>query len=117
MKATSAGECGGRVARVEDGNVLLGAPGAPGCTTTGLAGSFCCPRAAGKKGGQRLAASIAPIRIHRAERGFELRSEQKLTCLQLGVRGKIFIGTKKQSFHEIGNFHRGRELKLSFILS
>lgn len=42
MNSTSACESGGRVALVEDGSVLLGFPGAPGCTTTGLLESFCC---------------------------------------------------------------------------
>src|SRR5579863_8722133 len=41
MKATSAGERGGRVAFVDGGSVLLGLPGAPGWTTTGLGGSVC----------------------------------------------------------------------------
>lgn len=35
MNCTSAGEGGGKVARVEDGNVRVGSPGAPGWTTTG----------------------------------------------------------------------------------
>jgi len=36
MNSTSAEECGGRLALVEDGSVLLGIPGGPGCTTTGF---------------------------------------------------------------------------------
>lgn len=42
MNCTSAGEYGGKVARVEGGNVLVGWPGAPGWTTTGDFGSACC---------------------------------------------------------------------------
>src|SRR5215467_9282593 len=42
MNSTSACESGGSVAFVEGGSVLLGSPGAPGCTTTGLPESFCC---------------------------------------------------------------------------
>ena len=43
IKATSAGERCGSVAWVEGGRVLLGFPGAPGWTTTGvLAESVCC---------------------------------------------------------------------------
>src|SRR6202035_1702276 len=42
MNSTSACERGGRVALVDGGSVLLGWPGAPGCTTTGLGGSVCC---------------------------------------------------------------------------
>jgi hypothetical protein len=30
------------VGLVEDGNVVVGSPGAPGCTTTGAFGSACC---------------------------------------------------------------------------
>src|SRR5215467_4112800 len=42
MNSTSACESGGRAALVEGGSVLLGLPGAPGCTTTGFDESFCC---------------------------------------------------------------------------
>ncbi|MFZ0802810.1 MAG: hypothetical protein WAN70_11660 [Terriglobales bacterium] len=48
MNPTSAEDRGGRTARVDDGSVLLGAPGAPGCTTTGFAGSVCCAQVAGE---------------------------------------------------------------------
>src|SRR5260370_20934962 len=41
MKSTFAGDRGGSVALVDGGSVLLGLPGAPGCTTTGFAGSGC----------------------------------------------------------------------------
>jgi len=48
MKATSAGERCGSVACVEDGRVLLGFPGAPGCTTAGgFVESVCCACAEG----------------------------------------------------------------------
>jgi len=36
MNCVSAGECGGKVARVVDGNVRVGWPGAPGWTITGV---------------------------------------------------------------------------------
>src|SRR2546425_10922329 len=39
MNSTSACDRGGSVAFVDAGSVLLGLPGAPGCTTTG---SVCC---------------------------------------------------------------------------
>ena len=42
MNAASAGAMGGSVAFVEEGSVLVGFPGAPGCTTTGAAASLCC---------------------------------------------------------------------------
>src|SRR5216684_2051451 len=41
MNSTSACERGGSVALVDGGSVLLGLPGAPGCTTTGFTGSVC----------------------------------------------------------------------------
>src|SRR6266481_2833780 len=41
MNSTSACDRGGSVALVDGGSVLLGLPGAPGCTTTGFAGSVC----------------------------------------------------------------------------
>jgi len=36
MNCVSAGECGGKVARVVDGSVRVGWPGAPGWTITGV---------------------------------------------------------------------------------
>src|SRR5215472_14297655 len=42
MNSTSACESGGNAAFVDGGSVLLGLPGAPGCTTTGFDESFCC---------------------------------------------------------------------------
>src|SRR5580704_7208793 len=50
MKSTSACDRGGSAARVDGGSVLLGFPGAPGCTTTGGgAESVCCACAAKQK--------------------------------------------------------------------
>src|SRR5260370_23840588 len=40
--STSDCDRGGSVALVDGGSVLLGLPGAPGCTTTGVAGPVCC---------------------------------------------------------------------------
>src|SRR5437867_3495485 len=49
INSTSACESGGSVAFVEGGSVLLGLPGAPGCTTTGLPESpWCADTEAGK---------------------------------------------------------------------
>jgi len=42
MNSTSFGERGGKVALVDGGRVRVGWPGAPGCTTTGVAGPDCC---------------------------------------------------------------------------
>src|SRR5206468_6949751 len=61
MNSTSACDRGGSVALVEGGSVLLGLPGAPGCTTTGVAGSVCRERAVErKKSAEALAASNMP---------------------------------------------------------
>src|ERR1700676_4347282 len=61
MNSTSAWDLGGSVAFVDGGSVLLGLPGAPGCTTTGVAGSVCCARAGEeKKTAGALTASSVP---------------------------------------------------------
>jgi len=58
MNPTSACDSGGSVALVEGGSVVLGLPGAPGCTTTGFAGSVWCACALEqKKAVEALAAS------------------------------------------------------------
>jgi hypothetical protein len=49
MNSTSACDRGGSVALVDGGSVLLGRPGAPGCTTTGFEGSVCCAHIAEEK--------------------------------------------------------------------
>src|SRR5207302_6835617 len=49
INSASACEKGGSMPAVAGGSVLLGLPAAPGCTTTGLAGSVCCAHATGPK--------------------------------------------------------------------
>src|ERR1700683_416304 len=49
MNSTSACDHCGGAPFVVGGSVLLGFPGAPGCTTTGGAGSLCCARTAHQK--------------------------------------------------------------------
>ena len=108
MNSTSAGDRGGRMAGVDDGSVLLGAPGAPGCTTTGFAGSACCARATGEKEtAETLAASNVLNTIPRTEP--DLGSQRKRSCLRRDVRGKSFIWTRRKSCHKIGNFQRGKD--------
>jgi hypothetical protein len=64
MNSTSACDRGGSVALVDGGSVLLGLPGAPGCTTTGFAGFVCCGRPLErKKSVGALAASNTPHNI------------------------------------------------------
>src|SRR5208282_1035687 len=58
MKSTSACDRGGRAPLVEAGSVLLGCPGAPGCTTTGDAELLCCARESGKNGPKRTLAAM-----------------------------------------------------------
>jgi len=75
MNSTSAGDRGGRLGRIDDGSVLLGAPGAPGCTTTGFTGSGRCARAEAKKEtAKTLTAKKARFTTPRVEPGLGLRS-------------------------------------------
>src|SRR5258707_11375404 len=61
MNSTSADERGGNVPFAEGGSVLVGLPGAPGCTTTGVAGADCCARVGEENGagGALTASSMA----------------------------------------------------------
>src|SRR5580692_9310212 len=75
MNSTFACDLGGSVPFVDGGSVLLGLPGAPGCTTTGFAGSVCCAQITEekspleqKKTAHTLAASCVPLRIFRRYR-------------------------------------------------
>src|SRR5260370_35899901 len=63
--STSACDRGGSVALVDGGSVLLGLPGAPGCTTTGVAGSVCCAHIADEMNPgeqKKTTAALAPTR-------------------------------------------------------
>jgi hypothetical protein len=61
------------VAFVDGGSVLLGLPGAPGCTTTGVAGSACCARTEQqKKPVAEFAASSMPHSTADLLAGFRL---------------------------------------------
>jgi len=60
MNSTSFGELGGSVALVDGGSVRVGWPGAPGCTTTGGAGSACCAQT--ENDAARVLATIRPLR-------------------------------------------------------
>jgi hypothetical protein len=55
MKRASFGERGGRVALVVEGSVLVGWPGAPGCTTIGATGACCA-----QTGGENKPAIVLP---------------------------------------------------------
>lgn len=61
MNSTSLGELGGSVALVDDGSVRVGCPGAPGCTTTGLAEPACCAQTGSDSEAARALAAISPL--------------------------------------------------------
>src|SRR5260370_36195156 len=63
MNSTSACERGGSLALVDAGRVLLGLPGAPGCTTTRVAGSVYCDHIAEQKNPeeQKKAAAVPTL--------------------------------------------------------
>src|SRR5258708_37371059 len=64
MNSTAGCERGGSLALVDGGRVLLGFPGAPGCTTTGVAGSVCCDHIAEQKNpAEQKKAAAVPILI------------------------------------------------------
>ena len=62
MNFTSAAERGGSVALVEGGSVLVGWPGAPGCTRTGFEGLACCALIVSEHTLTRILAAISPFR-------------------------------------------------------
>lgn len=50
------------MALVDDGSVRVGWPGAPGCTTTGGAGSACCAQTGSENKLTRILPAISPLR-------------------------------------------------------
>jgi len=80
MNSTSFVELGGSVALVDGGSVRVGWPGAPGCTTTGGAGSACWAQTGSENKAARVlaATSHAPPRI--------------TDCLCRPLKDKDFIG-------------------------
>jgi hypothetical protein len=56
MNSVSAAVCGGNFGRVEDGNVRVGLPGAPGWTTIGFVSRFCAETGASNKQARATAA-------------------------------------------------------------
>src|SRR5580704_5942567 len=61
MNSTSACERLGSVPLVDGGNVLLGLPGAPGCTTTGGAESVCCAQTLKQNNSAETLAAISML--------------------------------------------------------
>src|SRR6266436_5914959 len=68
IKSTSACDRGGSVALVDGGSVLLGFPGAPGCTSTGFSITLLCAR-----GGAEGSCGSARCEQHAIEHGEYLR--------------------------------------------
>jgi len=62
MNCPSAGELGGSVALEVGGNVRVGSPGAPGCTTTGVARSGCCAQTGSENKPGSVVAATMPLR-------------------------------------------------------
>src|SRR5437899_6214551 len=67
INSTSFGERGGSVALVNGGNVRVGWPGAPGCTTTGVprsarCWSACCAQTVSENKPARVLAASSPLR-------------------------------------------------------
>ncbi len=93
MNSTSAGDRCGATPVVESGSLLLGFPGAPGCTTTGPE-SDCCGRAGAAAAG-KLQSSVA-IRHPQDDaavalmiRGLQLLSARSV--LDFRIRPSIFV--------------------------
>jgi hypothetical protein len=61
MNCVSAAEAGGSVALVVEGRVRVGFPGAPGWTTTGVAGPVCCAQTGNEN---KLARALAAASTH-----------------------------------------------------
>jgi len=103
MNCTSAGEAGGSVALVVGGRVRVGFPGAPGWTTTGVAGSACCAQRPEEKALASLladtstaehAATLSTTRIsqvHLTYRGLMCRKYLTIVGLPYHIQGKLHI--------------------------
>src|SRR5580658_9863512 len=96
MNATSAGERAGRTPFVEDGSVLVGFPGAPGCTTTGaVAESVCCAARKGRElnAAPALAASSTPHSAAQILSAWRcgMHATRKRSILEFSASLNIFI--------------------------
>ena len=92
MNSTSFAEFGGNFARVVDGNDLVGWPGAPGWTTTGVAGSGDCAETEGdNKHASATAAMITPGN----ERNFTVKRKKFFIGGELSSNAGLYITTKR----------------------
>src|ERR1700731_2533612 len=100
INSASACDRGGSFALVDGESVLLGFPGAPGCTTTGFAGSLCCARAverkeaAGVPAASSMAYSTADLLAE-----WRPRLSRKRSGRHFGVQLNIFIWMRKKACH------------------
>src|SRR5260370_18266065 len=100
INSPSACDRGGSFALVDGGSVLLGFPGAPGCTITGLAGSLSCARAVEQKeaaGGP----AVSSMPYSTADLLAEWRPllSRKRSGLHFVVQLNIFIWIRKKACH------------------
>ena len=100
MNSTSAADRGGRLALVEGGSVLVGIPGAPGCTTTGFVEAACRERATEGSNVKEHKVTIKEMRrltIPGEKPNF--RSQGKRNCLQR-VEWESFIRQSTEYCHK-----------------
>src|SRR5215813_8945441 len=89
MNSTSAGDSGGNFALLEGGRILVGWPGAPGCTTTGAVEPSCAERAGEGPEAKRNAA--ASHRAHRGRRilAFAIARRSRWIGCGIGAKPKL----------------------------
>lgn len=92
MNSTSFAEFGGNFARVVDGNDLVGWPGAPGWTTTGVAGSGDC---AETDGDNEHASATAAMITPGHERNFTVKRKNLFIGGELSSNAGLYIITKR----------------------
>src|SRR5260370_33002834 len=98
INSPSACDRSGSFALVDGGSVLLGFPGAPGCTITGLAGSLCCARAGEHKEAAGVpAASSMPYTTADLLAEWRPRFGPKRSGPPFGVQLNIFIWVRTEA--------------------
>src|SRR6516165_2677458 len=107
MNSTSATDDGGRTALVEGGSVLVGIPGAPGCTTTGCGGLVCRAWIAEeKKTATKIAARNPSYQLGTVRGARRSRRKGKWKYRLSGLSRKVFIWTRGQSCHGAQDFSK-----------
>src|SRR6266550_2691584 len=98
MNRVSAVERGGSVALVDGGSVRVGWPGAPGWTTTGVAGSPVCAQTGSENNPASVLAAINPLR--HAETFITDRSLRSL------LARKVLIGAERSNIEVASLYHK-----------